>query len=420
MKLNRKVFVEIPVFLIILLFLVAGFHSGAGCWAANNGKKTSSDVNYWLKELKNRKPVARAAAGRVQVAKTEASDVSNISSGSVSIDLGKTKAARVTKKGPEKISVDLYKVDLHNVFRLLGQVSGKNVVVDEGVKGTVTLALDNVPWTFVLEVIKNLKGLHSMERNNTIMIYPAKKSIQWAGETGAGEGTLDTKPAVVDVSGGINSKTGKGISIEQKRKSKTPLKQIIEAEKLIKKAASQEKHGNMLGAYENLKKAANLWIDNLNLDKKLASMALQKDDPLAALNYAKAALKIDSKDGEAAAIAAVALARLDRVKDAKAYFEMAIEKKADRDTLWNYAVFSFSQGDYRQALRLLNRIEANYKVDPDVIMLKAQCYEYLAKTPQAITEYKTILSAGPGIPGDMISFAQLRLKALTGSGYAGQ
>jgi tetratricopeptide (TPR) repeat protein len=149
-------------------------------------------------------------------------------------------------------------------------------------------------------------------------------------------------------------------------------------------------------------------------------MALRQDDPLSAFNYAKEALKINSKDGEAAAIAAVALARLDRVKDAAAYFEMAISERPSRDTLWNYAVFSFSQGDYRRALRLINRIEANYKIDPDVIMLKAQCYEYLAKTPQAITEYRTILSAGSNVPQEMADFAQLRLKALTGSEYVSE
>ena len=96
---------------------------------------------------------------------------------------------------------------------------------------------------------------------------------------------------------------------------------------------------------------------------------------------------------------------------------MAISKKADRDTLWNYAVFSFSQGDYRQTLRLLNRIEANFTVDPELIMLKAQCYEYLAKTSQAIKAYKTVMYAGSGVSPSMISFAKLRLKALTGSEF---
>ncbi len=416
MKLIRKRFKNIPVLLLILLFAASGLQPGGSCLAAKKEKEASSDVNFWLKELKDRKPTASTAKG-VRLAKTETS-ISHATSGKSSINSKRVRNAKVDK-GPKKISVDFYKVDLHNVFRLLGQVSGKNVVVDEGVKGTLTLALDNVPWTFVLEVIKNLKGLESIERNNTIMIYPKKKSIEWAGENGTG-GTLETSPAEIEVTGNLVSKKAKRLLVDEKRKSKTPLKQIVQAEKLIKKAASQEKHGNLMGAYENLKKASALWPDNLQLNRKLAAMALQQDDPLSAFNYAKEALKIDSKDGEAAAIAAVALARLDRVKDARGYFEMAISEKPTRDTLWNYAVFSFSQGDYRQALRLISRLEANYKVDPDIIMLKAQCYEYLAKTPQAITEYKTILSAGPSVSADMISFAQLRLKALTGSGYSGQ
>ncbi len=421
MKPIRKRFMDLPAFLLILFFVSIGLQASWDCSAAAKEKLASSDVNFWLKELKNRKPVARRASKAVRLARTEsqATGIDGVS-GKVTARSKKLRNEKA-KKGPKKISVDFYKVDLHNVFRLLGQVSGKNVVVDEGVKGTLTLALDNVPWTFVLEVIKNLKGLDSIERNNTIMIYPKKKSIQWVGDNGTG-GTLETQPAVVEVTGRTTSGVSKAkrLLIDKKRKSKTPLKHIIKAEKLIKKAASQEKHGNLMGAYENLKKAANLWPDNQELNRKLAAIALQQDDPLSAFNYAKEALKIDSRDGEAAAIAAVALARLDRVKDAHAYFEMAISEKPSRDILWNYAVFAFSQGDYRQALRLINRLEANYKVDPDIIMLKAQCYEYLAKTPQAITEYKTILSAGPSVPADMVSFAQLRLKALTGSGYSGQ
>jgi len=253
------------------------------------------------------------------------------------------------------------------------------------------------------------------------MIYPKNKSVEWAGESGSA-GTLETKPVEVQVvpENTLLSQNKKELLIKQKRRSKTPLNRIIEAEKLIKKAASQESHGNIIGAHESLKKAVTLWPDNLKLNEKLAAINLQQDDPLAALNYAREALKIDSRDSQAAAIAAVALARMDRPKDAKSYFEMAISGHPSRDTLWNYAVFSFSQGDYRQSLRLISRIEANYKLDPDVIMLKAQCYEYLSKTPQAIVEYRTILSAGGKVPKDMIKFAELRLRALSGAEYSDQ
>ena len=39
----------------------------------------------------------------------------------------------------ERISVDFYKMDLHNVFRFLREVSGTNIIVDESVQGTLTL-----------------------------------------------------------------------------------------------------------------------------------------------------------------------------------------------------------------------------------------------------------------------------------------
>ena len=395
-------------FIAVVLGLVSGEMPAlnAVSWA----EKTKVDADYWLKELKSRQPHSIKVASVKHEAQPIATD-------SLPITKMVTKGSNVGLKGPKKISVDFYKVDLHNVFRLLGQVSGKNVVVDEDVKGTLTLALDNVPWTFVLEVIKNLKGLNSIERNNTIMIYPRDKTVAWAsGTNGKGSLALDVrkKPAVVPLKKSAKLLTGAG------KKSITPLKQILKAENIIKKAAEQEKRGNIVGAFENLKKAAKIWPDNPQLAKKVAALALKRQDPLTALNYAKAALRFDKKDGEVAAIAAVALARLERGNEAKAYFEMAISNKPKRDILWNYAVFSFSQGDYRQALRLLNRIEANYTVDPDVIMLKAQCYEYLAKTPQAIEAYKTVVYAGSGVSPAMINFAKLRLKALTGSEFETQ
>jgi len=59
----------------------------------------------------------------------------------------------------QKITVDFFKIDLHNVFRLFGEISGQNIVVDEGVTGTLTLALNDIPWDFALDIILNLKDL---------------------------------------------------------------------------------------------------------------------------------------------------------------------------------------------------------------------------------------------------------------------
>ena len=53
----------------------------------------------------------------------------------------------------EKISVDFYKIDIHNVFRLFRQVTDLNIIVDEAVTGTLTLALTDVPWDFALDIM---------------------------------------------------------------------------------------------------------------------------------------------------------------------------------------------------------------------------------------------------------------------------
>ena len=79
----------------------------------------------------------------------------------------------------QRISVDFYKIDIHNVFRLFRQVSDVNIVVDEAVKGSVTIALNNVPWDFALDIICNLADLKKEERLNTIVIYPKKKDVAW-------------------------------------------------------------------------------------------------------------------------------------------------------------------------------------------------------------------------------------------------
>jgi len=78
-----------------------------------------------------------------------------------------------------RISVDFYKIDLHNVFRLFRQISGINLIVDESVSGSLTLALSDVPWDFALDIILNLENLKKVERHNTVVIYPAKKEFAW-------------------------------------------------------------------------------------------------------------------------------------------------------------------------------------------------------------------------------------------------
>jgi type IV pilus assembly protein PilQ len=75
----------------------------------------------------------------------------------------------------QKISLDLQEVDIRNVLRLLADVTGKNIVVEPNVKGTVTLKVDSVPWDQVLELILKINDLGQVSEGNVIRIATADK-----------------------------------------------------------------------------------------------------------------------------------------------------------------------------------------------------------------------------------------------------
>ncbi len=83
------------------------------------------------------------------------------------------------KKGPkysgEKIALDFYNTDIHNVFRILADISGQNFAIDKDVEGKVTLSLDNpVPWDQVLDLVLKMNQLDKRWDNNIIRIATLK------------------------------------------------------------------------------------------------------------------------------------------------------------------------------------------------------------------------------------------------------
>jgi NADP-dependent 3-hydroxy acid dehydrogenase YdfG len=69
-----------------------------------------------------------------------------------------------------RISLDFQNADIHNILRLIGEVSGKNVVVSDSVSGRVTLKLRNVPWDQALDIVLASKNLGMVENGNVIRI----------------------------------------------------------------------------------------------------------------------------------------------------------------------------------------------------------------------------------------------------------
>jgi type IV pilus secretin PilQ/predicted competence protein len=72
----------------------------------------------------------------------------------------------------KKISLDFQDADIIPIFRLLGDISGYNMVVNPEVKGKITLKLINVPWDQALDVIMRTFHLSKIVDGSIIRILP--------------------------------------------------------------------------------------------------------------------------------------------------------------------------------------------------------------------------------------------------------
>lgn len=74
----------------------------------------------------------------------------------------------------KNISLDLQDADIVGVLRLLGDVSGYNMVIHPDVKGKITLKLSNVPWTQALDIVCKTFYLGNVVEGNIIRVAPLK------------------------------------------------------------------------------------------------------------------------------------------------------------------------------------------------------------------------------------------------------
>jgi len=68
----------------------------------------------------------------------------------------------------EPVSLDLKDADLVDVCLSFSKIARVNVVVDPGVRGTVTVRLKDVPWDQALELILRMNG-YAMVRDGRII-----------------------------------------------------------------------------------------------------------------------------------------------------------------------------------------------------------------------------------------------------------
>ena len=298
----------------------------------------------------------------------------------------------------KRISVDFYKIDLHNVFRLLREVSGVNIVVDEDVKGSLTLALDNVPWDFALDIILKLKDLQKVERYNTLVILPKNKAFDWPKRP---EDNLSFEPDT-------KLTTQEAIIIQQRESMS---KELIQAKQLVGEGRELEKKEEFENAISRYEKALNLWPDNARLANRIASIYLvQLHQNAKALFFAQKALKLDPENSAAALNAAIALANMQEYKKAQQYFDQSVSvEHPSSEALLSYAVFSEERKKYKGALKLLKKHDALYGQNLDSMVSTARLLDKMGQHKKATAEYKAILLSGYRIPPDLGKYIQGRI-----------
>ncbi len=291
----------------------------------------------------------------------------------------------------QKISVDFYKIDLHNVFRLIGEISGRNIVVAEGVSGSLTLALNDVPWDFVLDVILNLKELSKEERFNTIVISQKSKGFSWPERA---EDKLAIKQDAISVT----------------KRLDVPREQL-EAKKVLRQAKDLVDSGNYRGALDLYEKAFAAQPENGEIAKRIANIALGALGLNAkAAHYGQIASRLMPEDKEVALLTALSLANMEKVQEAKGYFEMAVSGDSpSRRALSSYAAFSEQNESYQMALSLLTTYEALYGTSLETMISKARNYDKTGNSEKATEEYRSILLSGYNVPTDLENYIKSRL-----------
>ncbi len=300
----------------------------------------------------------------------------------------------------QRISVDFYKIDLHNVFRLFRQFTDLNIIVDETVTGSLTLALTDVPWDFALDIILNLKDLKKEERFNTIVIYPNKKEFAWPDRL-EDNLSVEADTQIVEQDAFI---------IEQ---SANLPKEILKAQEILRKAQQADENEDFEEAATLYEQAAKLWPDNVKILNRLATLYLVNLRVNAkAVHFAKESLAKDPGNNRAALYAAIGLANMQRNAEALEYFTQSISATPPmKEALISFATFCETSGQNEQAIKLLDKFNASYGETMDTMIAKARIYDKLGDTKMAVNQYKALLASGFPLPPDLKKYIHGRLAA---------
>ncbi|MEC8381887.1 MAG: hypothetical protein VXZ96_16270 [Myxococcota bacterium] len=70
----------------------------------------------------------------------------------------------------QTMNMSLQDADIHHAIRLISDVANLNFVIADGVSGTVTVELTEVPWTDALNAILMSKGLMAVPIGDIVFV----------------------------------------------------------------------------------------------------------------------------------------------------------------------------------------------------------------------------------------------------------
>jgi type IV pilus assembly protein PilQ len=306
-------------------------------------------------------------------------------------------AETIRKFTGEKITLDFYKTDIHNVFRLFAEISGKNIIVDDRVKGDLTLALKEVPWDLALDIILDVKKLKKEDKLNTYIILPMPEQAE-------GKGELIVRKFSEEV-------------LQPARLRKRIKENRQQAQEIIINAHNLETDGKNQEALNLYEKAFGLWHDNIDLIKKTAYLHYTLGNYARSYYFSGQALKMNPKDAEAALYAALPAVRMGKNEEAKLLFEMALKGSPKiPEAFYNYGLFLERQKDYDNSLYIYQKYEMLFGPSLQLSLAIARLYEAQERTEDACKKYREVQFSGFSIDEHTEGIVRNKIKTLCQQG----
>jgi type IV pilus assembly protein PilQ len=300
---------------------------------------------------------------------------------------------KITKFTGDKITLDFYKTDIHNVFRLFAEISGKNIIVDDRVKGDLTLALKEVPWDLALDIILDVKKLKKEEKLNTYIIVPMPEQAE-------GKGELIVRKFSEEV-------------LQPARLRKRIKENRQQAQEIIINAHNLEAQGKKQEALNLYEKAFGLWNDNIDLIKKTAYLHYSLGNYARSYYFSGQALKMNPQDAEAALYAALPAVRMGKNEEAKLLFEMALKGSPKiPEAFYNYGLFLERQKDYDNSLYIYQKYEMLFGPSLQLSLAIARLYEAQERAEDACKKYREIQFSGFSIEEQTENIVQNKIRTL--------